>query len=158
MCTQPPPGPKRTFAIAEQTGCRRLIKTVHVLLQTLVGVFIVLATVFAVLFKADQHGAHFWSVHAWVGAGAIALYCLQYPLGARMAAFGDNKERPCTWICCQTSERARAGLYVYLVSSMSTACKATFYEYHRCVCHRACTYPWQTYWADRQALLSASVH
>ena len=65
--------------------CRRVIKTVHTLLQSLVGIFIVIATVFAVEYKADSHGAHFWSVHAWVGAGAIGLYCLQYPLGAGTA-------------------------------------------------------------------------
>ena len=57
----------------------------HTLLQSLVGIFIVIAIVFAVEYKADSHGAHFWSVHAWVGAGAIGLYCLQYPLGAGTA-------------------------------------------------------------------------
>ena len=72
-------------ATLSKQGRRRLIKTVHALLQTLVGVFIVLAIVFAEEYKADQHGAHFWSVHAWIGAGAIALYCLQYPLGNHTA-------------------------------------------------------------------------
>ena len=62
--------------------CRRVIKTVHGLLQTMAGLLIALGTVFALLYKLPSSNRHFWSVHAWSGTGAIALYCLQYPLGA----------------------------------------------------------------------------
>ncbi|KAK9832636.1 hypothetical protein WJX81_005931 [Elliptochloris bilobata] len=81
----------------------RVIKVVHAVLQTLVGAFITVAMVYAVEYKHGSRGAHFWSVHAWIGAGAIALYCLQYPLG----------------------------LYVYVLSSMTPSRKAEFYQYHR---------------------------
>ena len=60
----------------------RVFKAVHGLLQTLAGGFIILGTVFAIVYKLPSNNRHFWSVHAWIGAGAIALYCLQYPLGA----------------------------------------------------------------------------
>lgn len=111
---------------------RRTIKLVHALLQTLVGVFIVLAIVFAVEYKADQHGAHFWSVHAWIGAGAIALYCLQYPLGSHPAGALLPPElvlHPSLQLNMRAC--ARAGLYVYLLSSTSPERKADFYRYHR---------------------------
>ena len=70
-------------ALGHLCTCHRVIKTVHALLQTLVGGFIVLAVVYALMYKGSNSSRHFWSVHAWIGAGAIALYCLQYPLGAR---------------------------------------------------------------------------
>ena len=62
-----------------------MIKTVHALLQTLVGAFILLAVVYAILYKQAQHNRHFWSAHAWIGAGAIVLYCAQYPLGTPLS-------------------------------------------------------------------------
>jgi len=61
-----------------------VLKAVHGVLQTLTGAFIALALAFAAAYKASNSGAHFWSVHAWVGAGAITLYALQYPLGSPM--------------------------------------------------------------------------
>ena len=74
--------------------CRRVIKTVHGLLQTLAGLLIALGTVFALLYKLPSSNRQFWSVHAWSGTGAIALYCLQYPLGARWRARTHTKLAP----------------------------------------------------------------
>ena len=102
-------------------ACGRTIKLVHALLQTLVGVFIVLAIVFAVEYKADQHGAHFWSVHAWIGAGAIALYCLQYPLGDHPAG-ALLPPWSCTQLVAhQRSMRARRALHLLTVVNESSA-------------------------------------
>ena len=66
--------------------CHRVIKLVHAALQTATGGFIVLAVVFAVLYKQAQHNRHFWSAHSWIGAGAIFLYCAQYPLGTPLSS------------------------------------------------------------------------
>lgn len=56
-------------------------KYLHVALQTASGIFILLGLIFVELFKRYNGEKHFWSVHSWLGAIAMAMYITQYTAG-----------------------------------------------------------------------------